>query len=509
MSQSSVPASDGDPFEVDEVYASLFEDLEPKQYKSLKASIREHGVDTAIIIDAENKVIDGHHRLRAVRELRAEGHDIPDIPFVQKPTRVDTLRARRANLARRDGHKKKGVQDYLREHLPEPPEAADADAEVMWPDDDDAWTYTGVGHELGVSRETVKRAVKDSIHIAHLCDLNIPSEREQKRDAVRSYIEDNPDATDTEVAEAVDWDISQPTVNRWRNQMFDDEEAEEDSTAQTSLVGAGADAEETAEIAQGTADGEETASETMAEEGTATPESATETRDEKEKQKQIEEDEQRREEQRESFEQAVDDEEAVELHHGEFRAVLEEYDDESIDHIVTDPPYDEDALSLWRQLATVAERVLKPGGLLIAYSGQFFLPDVFETLGGELEYLWQFVVTHEQPNYFIKHDIGIKYKPVVVFGKPPVGRPGRQMHDVIDAGGMEKEDHEWQQSVIEASELIEGLTEPNQIVCDPMCGSGTFGVAALRSNRRAVLIDVDQEAVAKTRERVSEVVLDE
>jgi len=81
--------------------------------------------------------------------------------------------------------------------------------------------------------------------------------------------------------------------------------------------------------------------------------------------------------------------------------------------------------------------------------------------------------------------------------------------DVIDGGEMEKEDHEWQQPVIEASELIEGLTEPDQTVCDPMCGSGTFGVAALRSNRRAVLIDVDEKAVAKTRERVGEVVLDE
>jgi 16S rRNA G966 N2-methylase RsmD len=509
MSQSTVPASDGDPFEVDEVYASLFEDLEPKQYKSLKASIREHGVDTAIIIDAENKVIDGHHRLRAVRELRAEGHDIPDIPFVQKPARLDTLRARRANLARRDGHKKKGVQDYLREHLPEPPEAADTDAEVMWPDDDDAWTQQGIAHELGVSRRTVKMAIEESAHIVRSNTLSNPQKSEQKRDAVRSYIENNPDATDAEVAEGVDWDISRQTVNRYRNQMIDDEEDEEDSTAQTSLVGAGDDAEETGEIAQDAADGEETASETMAEEGTPTPESATRTRDEKEMQKQIEEDEQRREEQRESFEQAVAAEEAVEVHHGDFATVLGEYEGESIDHIVTDPPYDEDALSLWRQLATVAERVLKPGGLVIAYSGQAFLPDVFETLGGGLEYLWQFVVTHEQPNYFIKHDIGIKYKPVLVFGKPPVGRPGRQMHDVIDGGEMEKEDHEWQQPVIEASELIEGLTEPDQTVCDPMCGSGTFGVAALRSDRRAVLIDVDEEAVAKTRERVSEVVLDE
>jgi phage N-6-adenine-methyltransferase len=271
-----------DPFEIDETYASLFDDLDGSQYEALKASIRGHGVDTPVIIDAENKVIDGHHRLRAVRELRAEGYDIPDIPFVQKPARVDTLRARRANLARRDGHKKAGVQDYLREHLPEPPEAADTDADVMWPDDDDAWTYQGVAHELGVSFALVRDAIQDSVQICISTNLNIPSEREQKRDAVRSYIENNPDATDTEVANAVDYDVSRPTVNRWRNGWFDDDD--DDDIEQTSIVGAGEDAETTSGIAQDAADGEETATETL-QEGSATADSAKETHKQKENEK--------------------------------------------------------------------------------------------------------------------------------------------------------------------------------------------------------------------------------
>ena len=42
-------------------------------------------------------------------------------------------------------------------------------------------------------REQVREFVEDSVHISHLRNLNIPSEREQKRDAVRSYIENNRD----------------------------------------------------------------------------------------------------------------------------------------------------------------------------------------------------------------------------------------------------------------------------------------------------------------------------
>jgi len=284
MTEDTKTVQYDDPFEIDEVYESLFDDLEPEQYESIKASIRKHGVDTAILIDAENKVIDGHHRLRAVRELRAEGHDIPDIPFVQKPTRVDKLRAFRANIARRTGHKKAGVKNYLREHLPDVPDAADTGAEVMWPDDDNAWTQQDVAHELGVSQYTVRQAIEDSVHVIGSNNVNIPSQREQKRDAVKSYIESNPDATDNEVANAVDWDISRPTVYRWRNEMFDEKNDEDGTdTEQSSLVGAGDDAEDSSEIAQDAADGEETATETLAEEGTATADSATETRDEKQK----------------------------------------------------------------------------------------------------------------------------------------------------------------------------------------------------------------------------------
>jgi len=424
---------------------------------------------------------------------------------------VDTLRARRANLARRDGHKKKGVQDYLREHLPEPPEAADTDAEVMWPDDDDAWTYQSVAHELGVSPNTVRAAIDDSVQVCRAAHLNIPSEREQKRDAVRSYIERHTDATDTEVAEAVDWDISRPTVNRWRNQMFDDEEDEEadDAMEQTSLVGAGGDAEETSGIAQDAADGEETATETLSEEGTATAESASETRDEKQKEKEIEKDEQRREEQRQSFKDAVAAEEAVEVHHGDFNEVLRNFDENSFDHIITDPPYHERHLHLYGELAEVAERVVKPGGLVAAIAPHNFLPSVIDEMSPHLDWFWQWVMVQDEPTILAKKKVGIRYKPIVVFHVPPETALDKQAHDIITPYDREKDEHKWQQPVKTTAELITDLTEPNDRICDPMAGSGTTGIAALDEERRAVLIDNDEEALTTARERLSEVIDDD
>ncbi|AFH22864.1 adenine methyltransferase [environmental Halophage eHP-36] len=499
-----------DPFEIDEVYESLFDDLKPKQYESLKASIRKHGVDTAILIDAENKVIDGHHRLRAVRELRAEGHDIPDIPFVQKATRVDTLRARRANLARRGGHKKKGVQDYLIDHLPDVPEAADTDAEVMWPEESEVWSGRNVAEELGVSRNTVEDAIEDTGQVAEEGHLSIPSQREQKRDAVKSYIESNPDATDNEVVDAVDWDISRRTVNRWRNEWFDEESDEDDTdTEQSSLVGAGRDAEDSSEIAQDAADGEETATETLVEEGTATADSASDTRDKKQKEKEIEEDEKRREEQRESFKEAVKDNRAVEIHHGDFNDVLSGYENDSFDHIITDPPYHERHLHLYGEVAKASKRVVKPGGLVAAIAPHNFLPTVIEKMSKHLDWFWQWMMVQDKPTILQKKKIGIRYKPIVVFHVPPETELDKQAHDIITTGNREKDDHKWQQSLDTTAELVTDLTEPNDRICDPMAGSGTTGVAALQENRQVVLIDDDADALDTANKRLSEVIQDD
>jgi len=123
--------------------------------------------------------------------------------------------------------------------------------------------------------------------VCNVTHLSIPSERERERDAVRDYLEQNPDATHSEVAEAVDVDVSRRTVSRWADEWSDDEDGDADSesatdAAQASLLGAGDDADASSELAQDAADGDETTREVLADEGTTTAEAATEKRDEKE-----------------------------------------------------------------------------------------------------------------------------------------------------------------------------------------------------------------------------------
>jgi N6-adenosine-specific RNA methylase IME4 len=51
--------------------------LTPIEYEALKADIAEHGVLIPIEVDENGDILDGHHRVQAWQELRAEGVNVP------------------------------------------------------------------------------------------------------------------------------------------------------------------------------------------------------------------------------------------------------------------------------------------------------------------------------------------------------------------------------------------------------------------------------------------------
>ena len=63
----------------------------------------------------------------------------------------------------------------------------------------------------------------------------------------------------------------------------------------------------------------------------------------------------------------LDPSELFDLQFGKMESLGENISDNSIDLIFTDPPDDEASLSLYADLAKLADRVLKPGGSLVTY----------------------------------------------------------------------------------------------------------------------------------------------
>jgi site-specific DNA-methyltransferase (adenine-specific) len=79
------------------------------------------------------------------------------------------------------------------------------------------------------------------------------------------------------------------------------------------------------------------------------------------------------------------------------------------------------------------------------------------------------------------------------------------LSDVIKSDTPSKMIHELEQSPIEAGHVISRLTVDGQTVFDPMMGSGTSGVAAVKLGRRFVGIEIDSKKFEVAKARIGNV----
>lgn len=195
------------------------------------------------------------------------------------------------------------------------------------------------------------------------------------------------------------------------------------------------------------------------------------------------------------------DHEHYRVYHADVRDLAME---EPVDLILTDPPYAKSALPEWDALGAFAARTLRPGGFLVAYSGQAFLPEVLSIMNRHVPFCWTIAVLHtsDQKNMVLGRWMSNQHKLVLVFRKSPMS-PRRLVPDVIAGDGRDKDLHEWQQGLGEAVELLRMFSEPGDTVVDPMVGSGTTGAACVATGRRFIGGDRDADAVKVARMRVS------
>ena len=184
----------------------------------------------------------------------------------------------------------------------------------------------------------------------------------------------------------------------------------------------------------------------------------------------------------------------IKLIHNDFRKV--EFEDESIDLILTDPPYPKEFLPLWSDLAELAARVLKPGKFCVAYSGQLHLPEVITRISEHLDYYWTSALYHQGPTQLVHaRNVICEWKPILIFYKPPFRKIERQWSDYVVSPAREKAHHDWQQSEAPYEYLIDFFSEPGDLVLDPFAGGGTVPVVCKRKKRRCVAVDIEEENV--------------
>jgi len=167
------------------------------------------------------------------------------------------------------------------------------------------------------------------------------------------------------------------------------------------------------------------------------------------------------------------------------------------DAVITDPPYPKKFLPVFSELAEACKDV----PLVAVMTGQTYLPEVMRRLCEHLHYRWTlaYLTPGGQSVQQFPTKVNTFWKPVLLFGKAVEWIGDVTRSDVND---NDKSHHHWGQSESGMADLVERLTKPGQLVCDPFTGGGATGAVSLALNRRFIGCDVDASAVRQTLTRI-------
>lgn len=169
------------------------------------------------------------------------------------------------------------------------------------------------------------------------------------------------------------------------------------------------------------------------------------------------------------------------------------------DAVITDPPYPKEFLPVFSELAEGCKSAGIP--LVAVMSGQSYLPEVMQRLCEHLRYRWMmaYMTPGGQAVQQWQAKVNTSWKPVILFGDAAEWFGDVSVSKVND---NDKRFHGWGQSESGMANLVEKLTKPGQLVCDPFLGGGTTAVVSLALGRRFVGCDIDNAHVEQTRARV-------
>jgi hypothetical protein len=161
---------------------------------------------------------------------------------------------------------------------------------------------------------------------------------------------------------------------------------------------------------------------------------------------------------------------------------------EHLDAVVTDPPYPEEFLPLYEELARHCAKIGVK--VVAAMAGQSYLPQIYAAMSKHLKYRWTlaYMTPGGQAVQQWQAKVNTFWKPILLFGEADEWFGDVAISKVND---NDKRFHGWGQSESGMVDLVDRLTKPGDLICDPFVGAGTTAVAALALGRRFIGCDID------------------
>lgn len=233
------------------------------------------------------------------------------------------------------------------------------------------------------------------------------------------------------------------------------------------------------------------------------------------------------------------------VHHGDCIEIMASMDAESVDAVVTDPPYssggcfrgdrmqrvdvkyvqtgtnscrapfsgdtmDQRSLFAFSTLwMTNARRIVKPGGVIVVFTDWRQLPLFSDAIqaGG---FVWRNIGTWWKPGVRMQKGRFSSSAEYVIYGTAGVPADGaRSPQNVFSCKCVRGQDklHICQKPV-EVMQWVLGLVPSGSLVLDPFCGSGSTGEAAMLEGLRFIGIEREAEYVKIARARIAAVAAD-
>lgn len=196
--------------------------------------------------------------------------------------------------------------------------------------------------------------------------------------------------------------------------------------------------------------------------------------------------------------------------------LIKQIPNESIDIIITDPPYGlnktgisgDKNLDVFYKILPDCYRILKNNSFFITFFSIKYLAYIFKN--NPFTYFWQLILYC--PEGKVNSPIGItKYMSCFVFKKGNPIIKNKNMDLFIDAPGKMIEpdegfiDHPTPKPKSFIKEIVKMFTYEEEVVFDPFIGSGSTAIACIQTNRKFIGIDINAKYVNIANKRIKNI----